>query len=156
MIIRTPPLLPFLSLFSTLRVRVETCSKTLACKSLIMLHTSMLIHCFMMTVSFIMMLHMHTLNIKQPSQLGLQNTLTTSLQKGKTSPGYDTKQYDGEAPIILKLWGMQSDSSLPLLLGSHWKCPIYGSLWKGPIYGSDKTVWHLKWVQKMTYAKLNC
>ena len=41
------------------------------------------------------------------SQLGLQNTLTASLQRGKTSPMsvliYDTKQSDGEAPVILEL-----------------------------------------------------
>ena len=42
-----------------------------------------------------------------PSQLGLKNTLTASLQRGKTQPphnecpGYDTKQFDGEAPVML-------------------------------------------------------
>ena len=30
-------------------------------------------------------------------------------------PGYDTKQSDGEAPMILKLWRMQNTPSLPLL-----------------------------------------
>ena len=35
-------------------------------------------------------------------------------------PGYDTKQFDGEVPVILKLWKMQSNSSLPSLLG-----PLY-------------------------------
>ena len=42
----------------------------------------------------------------QPSRLGLQNTLIASLQRGKTSlnkfPGYDTKQSDGEAPVMLE------------------------------------------------------
>ena len=51
-----------------------------------------------------------------PSQLGLQNTLTASLQKGKTLPneclGYDTKQSDVEASAILQLWGMWSAPSL--------------------------------------------
>ena len=44
----------------------------------------------------------------QPSRLGLQNTQTASLQKGKTPPPnecpeYDTKQSDDEAPIMLEL-----------------------------------------------------
>ena len=43
-----------------------------------------------------------------PSRLGLYNTLTTSLQRGKTPhlnecPGYDTKQSDGEVPAVLEL-----------------------------------------------------
>ena len=44
------------------------------------------------------------------SQLGLQNTPATSLQRGLDSPnlypGYDTKQSDYEALVILELWGM--------------------------------------------------
>ena len=32
-------------------------------------------------------------------------------------PGYDTKQSDGEVPVMLELWGMQSTPSLPSLLG---------------------------------------
>ena len=42
-----------------------------------------------------------------PSQLGLWNTQTVSLQKRKTlpneSPGYDTKQSNGEAPVMPEL-----------------------------------------------------
>ena len=34
--------------------------------------------------------------------------------------GYDTKQSDGEGPVILKLWGMRSTPSLPLPLGPPW------------------------------------
>ena len=48
-------------------------------------------------------------------QLVLQNTLTASLQRCKT-PGYDTKQSDGEAPIMLQLremWSTPSFTSLP-------------------------------------------
>ncbi len=33
-------------------------------------------------------------------------------------PSYDTKQSDGEAPVML--WGMQSTPSLPLLPGPLW------------------------------------
>ena len=32
-------------------------------------------------------------------------------------PGYETKQSDGEDPVIPELWGMQSSPSLPSLLG---------------------------------------
>ena len=33
---------------------------------------------------------------------------------------YDTKQSDGEVPVMLELWGMQSTPSLPLLPGPLW------------------------------------
>ena len=33
------------------------------------------------------------------------------------SPGYGTKQSDGEVPVMLELWGMQRTPSLPLLPG---------------------------------------
>ena len=33
-------------------------------------------------------------------------------------PEYDTKQSDGEVPVILELWKMRSTSSLLLLPGS--------------------------------------
>ena len=56
----------------------------------------------------------------KPSRLGLLNTPTASLQRGKSPlnecPGYDMKQSDGEVPI-LKLW---STLSWPLLSGSLW------------------------------------
>ena len=35
-------------------------------------------------------------------------------------PGYDTKQSDGEVPVMLELWEMWSTPSLPLLPGPHW------------------------------------
>ena len=35
-------------------------------------------------------------------------------------PGYDTKQSDGEVPVMLELWGMQSTSLLPSLPGPLW------------------------------------
>ena len=35
-------------------------------------------------------------------------------------PAYNTKQSDGEVPVKLELWGMQSTHSLPLLPGSLW------------------------------------
>ena len=35
-------------------------------------------------------------------------------------PGYDTKQSDGEVPVMLELWRMRSTPSLPLLPGPLW------------------------------------
>ena len=35
-------------------------------------------------------------------------------------PGYDTKQSDGEVPVMQELWGMRSTSSLPSLPGPLW------------------------------------
>ena len=35
-------------------------------------------------------------------------------------PGYDTKQPDGEVPVMMGLWGMGSTLSLPLLPGPFW------------------------------------
>ena len=59
-----------------------------------------------------------------PSRLGLLNTPTASLQKGKTPaneyPGYDTKQSNGEIPVMLELWGMQSTPFLLSLPGTLW------------------------------------
>ena len=61
---------------------------------------------------------------RSPSQLGLLNTLTAPLQRGKTPPnecpGYNTKQSDGEVPVMLGLWGVRSTPSLPLLPGPPW------------------------------------
>ena len=50
------------------------------------------------------------------------------LQMGKTPhppkknecPGYDTKQSDGEVPVMLGPCGIRSTPSLPLLLGPLW------------------------------------
>ena len=36
------------------------------------------------------------------------------------STGYDTKQFDGEAPVLLELWGMRSTPSLSSLPGPTW------------------------------------
>ena len=35
-------------------------------------------------------------------------------------PGYDTKQSDGEVPVMLVLWEMRNTPSLPLLPGPLW------------------------------------
>ena len=73
-----------------------------------------------------------------------------NLQKSKTPsnecPGYDTKQSDGEAAVMLELWEMQSIPSLPLLSGQLW--PGVVILDKSPIYESNRT-------KLCIYAKLN-
>ena len=52
------------------------------------------------------------------------NTQTASPQRGKTPakeyPGYDTKQSDGEVPVMLELWEMRSTPSLPSHPGPIW------------------------------------
>ena len=71
--------------------------------------------------------------INWPSRLWLPNTPTTSLQRGKTPnecPGYNTKQSDGKASVMLELWGMRSNFSLPSL--------------PGPLCGSNKTKLYLR------------
>ena len=49
---------------------------------------------------------------------------TASLHMGKTPPngctGYDTKQSDGEFPVMLDLWVMRSVPSMPLLPDPLW------------------------------------
>ena len=52
-------------------------------------------------------------------------------------PGYNPKKSDGEVPVILELWGMQSTPLLPLLPGPLW--PGVVALDKGPIYGLNRT-----------------
>ena len=51
---------------------------------------------------------------------------TAPLQRGKNPslpnecPTYDTKQSDGEVPVMLEFWAMKSTPSLPSLPGSLW------------------------------------
>ena len=35
-------------------------------------------------------------------------------------PGYDTKQSDGDVPVMLELWGMRGTPLLPSLPGPFW------------------------------------
>ena len=58
---------------------------------------------------------------KKTGHLGLRNTQTSSLQMVKTSLKesliYDTKQYDGETPVIREICGMRGTPSLLSLPG---------------------------------------
>ena len=49
-------------------------------------------------------------------------------------PAYDTKQSDGEVPVMLELWGMRSTRLLP---GPVWPGMVARD--KDPIYGSNRT-----------------
>ena len=62
-------------------------------------------------------------------------------------PVYDAKQSDGEASVMLKLWGMQSAPSLLLLPGPLWP-KVIAPDWV-LIYGLNKT-------KLCIYGKLNC
>ena len=55
-----------------------------------------------------------------PSRLGLPNTPTAFVQRGKNPPqkrcpGYDTKQSDDEVPVMQEIWGIRYTPSLPSL-----------------------------------------
>ena len=58
-------------------------------------------------------------------------------------PGYDIKQSDGVAPVMLEVWGMRIIPSLPSFLGSLWPRVVAPD----STYGSNRTIWHLNWVQ---------
>ncbi len=49
------------------------------------------------------------------SERGLLLTISSN-----ECPAYDTKQSDGEVPVMLELWGIRSISSLPSLPGPLW------------------------------------
>ena len=58
-------------------------------------------------------------------------------------PEYDTKQSDGEVPVMLELWGMQSIPLLQSLPGPFWPSMVAPD--KGPIYGLNRTkLWFLE------------
>ena len=48
------------------------------------------------------------------------NIPTVSYHPPKECPGYDTKQSNGEVPVMLRLWGMRSTPLSPLLPGPLW------------------------------------
>ena len=69
-----------------------------------------------------------------PSWQEPQNTLTASLLRGPTTPN-EYEQVDSKAPVMLELWGMQSNLLLPSLLGSLWSGVVTPDrvLYKGQI-----------------------
>ena len=101
-----------------------------------------------------------------PVCLGLQNTPTASLQRSKTPwTSVLNKQSDGEVPLMLELWGMQSTSSLLSLPDPLWS----GVVAPGRVLSMGQKelncVIILKWsvwnrtvltFKLRTYTKLNC
>ena len=93
--------------------------------------------------------------------MGLKNTLTASLQRGNPPPneylGYDIKQSDGEVPVMLELWEIQSTPSLPSLPSPLWLGVIAPN--KGPFSELNRTkLWFLEFTAfafKLRSAKLN-
>ena len=76
----------------------------------------------------------HTIYIKTywPNQLGLQNTRTASMQRGKTSPKWVLDMILN----MVELRGMQSTLHCH---SSQVHFNRSGSTWKGPIYKSNRT-----------------
>ena len=84
----------------------------------------------------------------------LHLSLTEEQDYFNECPGYNTKQSDGEAPVILELWGIWSTLSLPLLPGPLWPevVPSDRVLPRDQIELFDIQTM-CKWI---AYAKLNC
>ena len=57
---------------------------------------------------------------------------------------YIIEQSDDEAAVMLEPWRMQCRPSLPSFLGTLCVGVVAP---ESPIYGSNRTVWHLNWVQ---------
>ena len=92
------------------------------------------------------------ISFKWPSRLGLQNTQTSSLQRGKTLSTSVLVWH-----LTIWWWGSSNAGALenveyPFIASASRSTLTWsGSTWQGPIYGSNKSVWHLN----CTYAKLN-
>ena len=65
-------------------------------------------------------------------------------------PAYDTKQSDGEVPVMLELWGIRTTPLLPL-----WPGVVAPD--KGPIYELDKTngIFKLNWIIWLNWIALD-
>ena len=76
--------------------------------------------------------------------------------EGKTPsnkcPEYDTKQSDGEAPVMLELWGMQSPPSLPSLPGPLWPRVVASDR----VLSMGQIELNCVFMLNKNYTKLNC
>ena len=65
------------------------------------------------------------ISIIWPNWLGLKNTSSASLQRGKTPPNqcpeYDLKQSDGDTVVMVELWGIRSSPILSSLPDPLWQ-----------------------------------
>ena len=80
--------------------------------------------------------------VYDPQSAGPVEYTDCTLQTGKITPpqecpGYDTKQSEGEVPLRLELWGMQS-TPLLLLLPRPLRAGVEAPD-KGDIYGLNRT-----------------
>ena len=73
------------------------------------------------------------------------------LDSSNKCPGYDTKRSDGEASV-LKVWGIWSIPSLLLLPGPLWIKVVAPD--KLLSFVSNRTDWHLKYVQTNDFCKI--
>ena len=106
----------------------------------------------------------------RPSQMGMQNTPTALLQRDKSPypnkcAGYDTKQSDGEVPVMQEIWGMRSTLSLPSLPGPLCPRVVVPDRVLSLLQIELNTELMLNWIvwkrtvlifKRRTYAKLNC
>ena len=74
---------------------------------------------------------------------------------------YDTKQSDGQAPLMLELWGMRSTSLLPSLPGPLWPEVLVYDRVQIELYCVlilNRIVWNrtVLTFKLRTYAKMNC
>ena len=69
-------------------------------------------------------------------------------------PRYDTKQSDGEVPVMLELWGMWNTPLLPLLQGPLW--PQVVAPERVLSVGQIKQFEIQTVCEQMTYVRLNC
>ena len=68
-------------------------------------------------------------------------------------PGYDIKQSDGEAPVMMELWVMQSTPLLPLLPGPLWLGLVAPD--RALFMGQKNYLTFKLCTEKITYAKPN-
>ena len=66
------------------------------------------------------------------SRLGLKNKT-----RPNECPGYDTKQSDGEVPVMLELWGNVEYPFISIAPGPFWPGMVAPD--KGPIYELNRT-----------------
>ena len=70
-----------------------------------------------------------------PSPVGWGCKIHRGVRLPNECPRYDTKRSDGEAPVMLELWGMRSTPSLPSLPGPLW----LGVVAPDRVYGFNRT-----------------
>ena len=115
-------------------------------------------------ISTKMLLVLHLYNPDGPVALGCrihQLNLCKGVRPPTTTnecPGYDTKQSDGETPVMLELWGMRSIPSLPSLPVAPDRVLSMGQIELNYVLMLNWIAWNktILTYKLRTYAKLNC